>query len=205
MRMNDVEICNDAIGLVGSTDFIQSLTDPNSAMARRCNRYFEPAVERVLRKHNWSSATKVIELAQNIAAPAIEYDFSYALPSDCVKVINIYGDSTAYSPYDRWRVVKRNINTDLGKVYLKYVQFPEDYQDLDILLADAITYELALKLAPAQMKDIKLYSILFQASRQACAEAKAMDTMENKELYVENSVWEDARLNIGGNLGTGRG
>lgn len=196
MRMSDVQICNDALGLCGSTDFIQSLTDATSISARRCNQFFQPSVERVLRKHNWSCSTRIQKLAENTTIPIIEYDHAYALPNDCIKVIDIYGSASCYSPYDRWRVVGRNIHTDLDAVYLKYVFMPEDYRELDILLSGAISYELALRLAPTLIKDKEVYSILFQAGQKALAEAKAMDTLESKELYVENDVWSDAMVQI---------
>lgn len=202
MRLSDVEICNEAIGLVGSTDWIQSLTDPDSISAQRCNRYFTSAVETVLRQHDWNCATAVVALAQNATSPITEYDYSFALPYNCVRVINMYSTSECYSPYDRWRIVGRDIHTDSGTVYLKYVAFPEDYKELDILLAKAIAYELALKLAPSYMKDREVYAILEQASRRARSEAQAIDSLESKYLYVENSVWSDVRDTVGGGFNT---
>ena len=198
MRMSDVEICNGAIGLCGSTDFIQSLSDASQVSARRCKQFFLPAVERVLRKHGWNCATAIQKLAENTAAPTIEYANAFALPHDCVKVIDVYGSADCYSPYDRWRIVGRNIHTELDTVYLKYIRFPEDFRELDILLAGAIEYEMALRLAPTLIKDKEVYGILFQAAQQALREAKAMDTLENKELYVENDGWSDARESVGG-------
>jgi len=196
MRLNDVGICNHAIGLCGSTEWIQSLSD-SSVAAERCKRFFPAAVELVLRQHDWSSATKLVQLAENTTTPTFEYDHSFALPFDCIKIINVYGDDDGYSPYDRWKIVGRNLFTDLDEVYLRYVQFPADYKDLDIMLAHAIAYELAMILAPTLIKDPQMYSILENAKEKACAKARAMDTLENKELYTENSVWNDQRNNIG--------
>jgi hypothetical protein len=200
MRLTDVEICNHAIGLCGSTQFIQSLTD-NTVSAQRCERFFAGAVERVLREHDWTSATVNVQLARNTTAPVSEWDYAYAIPHDCVKVINIYGDSAGYSPYDRWEPVKRNIHTDLSTVWLKYIQFPEDYKDLDVLLSTAIAYELALLLGPSYIKSPEVYGMIDNGRIRAIAKAKAMDTMERKDLYVENDVYEDVRSDIGGSRG----
>ena len=196
MRMSEVEICNMALGLAGTADFIQSLTDATSVNARRCNQFFTQAVESVLRKHDWHCAAKRVQLSQNETTPVFEYEYAYSIPADCVRLINIYGDDVGYSPYDRWVVNKRNVETDLGTAYLKYVAFPEDYRDLDVLLAKSIAYELALMLAPTLMKDKEVYGILFQASQTVLREAKAMDTLENKQIYTENNRWEDARMSI---------
>jgi len=194
MRMNEVDICNMAIGLCGSSDFIQSLTDTTSTSALRCNQFFKSSVESVLRKHDWHCAEGRQKLAKNTASPVFEYENAFAIPFDCARIIKVYGDSNGYSPYDRWHVQGRGLITDLDAVYLKYVKFPSDYKDLDILLSKAIAYELALMLAPSLFKDKEMYGILFQAGQTVLREAKAMDTLENKDAYVENNRWEDARI-----------
>lgn len=196
MRLDEVDICNHAIGLCGSTDFIQALTD-DSASARRCTQFFAPSVERVLRQHDWSSAKAVVQLAANTTDPLIEYAYGFSLPFDCVKVVQVFEDDTGYCPYNRWRVRGRNIETDLSTVYLEYIQFPEDYRSLDVLLTTAIAYEVAMMLAPTLIKNPEIYAILNNARDKAVAKAKAMDTMESKELYTENNAYEDARLAAG--------
>jgi len=192
MRLSDVEIANTAIGLCGSSAFILSL-DQDSEAAERCKRFLPIATEKVLRKHDWNCATQLIRLAQNTLAPTFEYDHAYALPYNCVRVVNCYENDDYYSSYDRWRVVGRNVHTDMDAVYLKYIAMPDDYRDLDVLLSDAVAYELAMMLAPTLMKDPQMFSILNQAKQRAYMEAQAIDTLENKFAYTENSVWNDAR------------
>jgi len=196
MRLDDVDICNQAIGLCGSTQWIQSLTDSTTS-ARRCQRFFQSSVEKVLRKHDWHCASTNVSLAENATAPTVTYDNAYALPFDCVRLIDVFDTDSGYSPYNRWEVQGRNIETDLETIYIRYVKMPEDYRDLDILLADAIAYELAIMLAPTLVSNPEVYAILKNASQRALAEAKAIDTLENKQLYAENDVLEDARLSIG--------
>ena len=194
MRLDEVAICNIAIGMCGSTDFIQSLTDTDSVSARRCNQFFTPAVEAVLRKHDWNCATNISLLAENSTAPIFKYDNSFALPVDCVRVIQVYGDDAGYSSYDRWEIRGRDIHTDLDTVYLQYVQMPDDYKELDILLSGAIAGELAQMLASGLVKDPDALSLVFQLSQRKANEAKAIDSLENKYIDVEASIWNDARV-----------
>lgn len=193
MRLDEVAICNIAIGMCGSTDFIQTLTDAQSVSARRCQQFFSPAVEAVLRKHDWNCATNITLLAENATAPIFKYDNAFALPIDCVRVIQVYGDQTGYYSRDRWEVRGRNIHTDLGTVYLQYVQMPEDYKELDILLSGAIAGELAQMLASGLVKDPDALSLVFQISQRKVNEAKAIDSLENKYIDGEASIWNDAR------------
>jgi len=196
MRMSDVDICNTSLALLGSTDFIQLLTDTDSVWARRCNQFFKSSVELVLREHDWHCATHSAELARNTSGPASkEYTYSYALPTDCVRVIDVLG-AEDYSPYDRWRIAKRNVITDLGTCYLKYVQMPEDYKTLDVILAETIAYKLSLRLAASYIKDKEMYQILNYAYNDTLKRAKAADTLENQEAFTENDRYEDARLSV---------
>ncbi len=194
MRLNEVEICNTAIGLCGSTDWIQALTQ-DSVGAKRCARFLPMATEKVLRKHDWNCATETAQLARNTAAPDLLYDYAYSLPYNCIRMIDVYGDSDFYSPYDRWKVRGRDIHTDLDEVYIEFIAMPEDYRELDVLLAETIAYELAMMLAPTLMKDPQMFSILNSAKQRAYVEAQAIDTLENKYANTENVVWNDARVN----------
>ena len=53
-------------------------------------------------------------------------------------------------------------------------------------------------LAPTLVKSPEIFAILNGAKEKACAKARAMDTMQDKELYTENDGWEDQRLRVGG-------
>ena len=200
--MDDVQICNHAIALCGGTEFIQALTD-DSVHARRCNQFFLPSVERVLAEHTWSSSTKVAILAQDSTGPGAEYDYNYTLPHDCVKVVQVFLDDSGYSPYNRWVVRGRKLQTNMSTVYLEYVQFPEDYRDLDILLTTAIAYEIAEMLAATIVKDPEVFFMLGRSKRNALAKAKAMDTLQDKRLYSENDVWQDHRTRVAGSASDG--
>jgi len=196
MGLDRTAICNTAIGMCGSTDFIQSIDDSTSPAARRCKQFFRQSVLKVLRKHDWNCATDTTELARLTASPTFKYDHAYAVPADCVKIINVYGDKNGYNSYDRWQVRSGHIETDLDSAYLEYIKEPTDYSSLDILLADAIAGELAMLLAATIVRDPEVFSMLSRIVQMRLAEAKAIDTLENKYIYQEASVWNDARRTI---------
>jgi hypothetical protein len=182
MRLSDVEICNVAISLCGSTDFIMALSQ-DSVAAKRCTRLLPMAAQTVLRKHDWNCATKIGQLARNATAPA----------HDLVRLIDVYGDSDFYNPHNRWKVRGREIHTNLDSVFIEYVAMPADYRDLDILLSGAISHELATLLASSMIKDPQMYTILNNAKQRVYMEAQAIDTLENKYVNTENEPWSDAR------------
>ena len=193
MRMTDVDICNMAIGYLGATGTIQLLTDTQNVNARRCNQFFKSTVEIVLREFAWSCVSKRVKLAQNTEDPEFEYTYQYELPTDCVFAIECY-ESTDWSTYDRWKRIQRTIQTDSDTLYLLYVAFPDDYQELDVMLADCIALKLAMRMAPAYMRDKDSWQLLSSAYQQALRVAKCRDTFESKEAFTPNSRYEDARV-----------
>ena len=87
-----VNICNSALNLIGAST-ISALTE-DTKNARLCNQRYEPVRNRVFRSHNWNCLVKRVQLAQNSTAPAIEYDYAYALPSDCLRVLKVHNGTS---------------------------------------------------------------------------------------------------------------
>ena len=87
-----VNICNSALNLIGAST-ISALTE-DTKNARLCNQRYEPVRNRVFRGHNWNCLIKRVQLAANSTNPVIEYAKSYALPSDCLRVLKIHNGTT---------------------------------------------------------------------------------------------------------------
>jgi hypothetical protein len=98
-----VDICNRALGEIGTRSTIASLTEQsNEALA--CKTHFEPLVKRLLRMANWNFArrTTLLTLLKAMpgtpenptvgnglwtsAHPAPPWLYAYAYPSDCIRV-----------------------------------------------------------------------------------------------------------------------
>ena len=80
-----IDICNAAIVRVGG-QMITSLTE-NSPTAIACNSQYDIVRRDLLRSHPWNFAIKYASLPQNTETPIFGYDYSYALPSDCLRVL----------------------------------------------------------------------------------------------------------------------
>ena len=82
--VDKVHICNLAISLVGSTGFIEALTESSKA-AGLCKKWYDTARLATLEAFNWSFAKKSQVLALHAAdAPTSRWAFRYQLPADCV-------------------------------------------------------------------------------------------------------------------------
>lgn len=86
---NAVEICNLALGHLGSEANVASISPPDgSAEAGYCARYFPIARKLTIALAQWSFATKREKLAE-VTNPSNVWLFAYSLPSNCIKPYRI--------------------------------------------------------------------------------------------------------------------
>lgn len=89
--MDDVTICNMALGEISARSTIASLTE-NSKEAKYCNIYYAPARDAVLQAARWNFARKQIALTLYRDATKTPPDsvpppwlYEYVYPSDCIQ------------------------------------------------------------------------------------------------------------------------
>jgi hypothetical protein len=83
MASSEVAICNLALGRIGISIFISSLTEVSNE-ARVCSVFYEPCRDMVLQDFPWNFASKHSALA-NLGTPPTNWLFRYQLPSDCLE------------------------------------------------------------------------------------------------------------------------
>src|SRR5210317_2378918 len=109
-----VQICNIALTNVGETK-IAALNEENER-ARVVNLRYEDCRDSVLRSHPWNCAVHRVELSADVTAPAWGYAKRFALPADCLRVLDIE------NYFEEYEVEGRYILTDSTAVKLKYIK-----------------------------------------------------------------------------------
>jgi hypothetical protein len=84
MAATEVGICNMALGNIGISMFISSLSEASNE-ARVCSTYYEPARDMVLRDFPWN-CSKSFSVLADLGTPPTNWGYRYALPSDCITV-----------------------------------------------------------------------------------------------------------------------
>ena len=95
MAYSAIGIVNLAMARIGE-GAISSLTgtDAKSILAAQVYDY---VLDEVLAAHDWNFATKIYDLSQDATSPeGTDWDYRYALPSDCLRVIGILPAKTPY-------------------------------------------------------------------------------------------------------------
>jgi hypothetical protein len=188
-----VNICNSSLNLLGAST-ISALTE-DTKNARLCNQRYEPVRNRVFRSHNWNCLIKRVQLAANSTDPVVEYAKSYALPSDCLRVLKIHNGTTdSIASNLDYKIEGRNLVTDQTTVYLVYIALDTDPNNYDTYLREAISHQLAADLAYAITNNATLANNYMARADERLREARFIDATENSIDTVEANEFTDARL-----------
>lgn len=182
-----VDICNIALSSLGDQRIV-SLAD-NNERARLCSARYEDVRDAVLRSYPWNCAITRTELVRNVDPPAWGFAFSYALPNDCLRVIDV---ESYQEPYE---VEGRNILTDASTVKLLYLAKVTDTTKYDSLLVQAIGTRLAMEIAEPLTGRRDLRQDMTAKYQAVLAEARSVDSAERSlPRTIESDIFIAARL-----------
>ena len=154
--------------------------------------FYDSAVDEVLRAHRWNFALRRITLPRMASAPVFGYRYAYQLPEDCLRVLvvssaRLESESAAQSgaygyepPTDPllYRVEADQIVTNEETLYLRYVARLTDPTRYDALFIDALTANLAMKLAYALAGTSSQQELLTRLYGDYLAQARSVSADE---------------------------
>ena len=193
MGLSKVDICNHALLKIGadtisSLDTASNTTEATIQSAKFCNVLFDQALEEVLRMHKWNDAMRRVHLTRLTEAPAFKWKYNYLVPTDCIRIINLYETTDAYDDQTSWVVEGRNILTDYETAFLSYVSKPQDVSTLNSFVTQCVIQNLAIKLAvPMQLDQGMQNNLLQEFNSVILPQAKSIDAQENKWWDMEES------------------
>lgn len=168
---SETDLLNDALGQIGATPI--NGIDDGTVNANHCQRFYPALRDGLLRSAHWNFAMKRVELAQEATVPAFEYAYSYALPADCLKIVEYNGATPSTGTgtdltllearkQGRWKVEARKLLTNDGTVKIVYIGQITDPNIWDGLFYQMVSTWLAAKLANAITKDGRTASALLR-------------------------------------------
>jgi len=147
---SEVEICNMALGYVGVSHEISSLTEA-STEAEQCNRFYTQTRDATLRDFPWPFAQKTVSLALVAEDPDIDWSYSYRYPPDCLKALRFITGTRVQTVRTPWElssdVSGRLILTNQGDAVLKYISRITDPEMFDPSFVEALAWRMGSKLA----------------------------------------------------------
>lgn len=205
-----VEIANMALSRIGHSQKIDSLNE-RSAAAEQCNLFYAQTRDFVLRAEPWPFATKFVQLAAMVVNPDPAYDYSYALPADCLMARRIVNQlfPVNYWPYPGqsvgvplipntpFRIIQgdstRLISTSVSPATLEYTVRIEDPGFFDPTFVSALAWKLAAELAIPLAKDASVAQTCEQAYQAIVAQAFTIGMTEGQGQRFPDSVFITGR------------
>lgn len=174
---SSVGLCNSALVLLGQTPIV-SLTDDTDS-ARICLIKWPEVRDAVLRQYRWRCLTRRAELARLAAAPSYGFQYAYALPPDCFRVLEYrFPSSTGENP--AYAVEGKALLTDEAQAFIAYTGYDTRVDNVglfDSTLYAAIVARLAAEMAPS-LKAADRFASLWSAYESKLDEAKAAGMLE---------------------------
>ena len=185
MPSSTVEVCNDALALVGDSP-ITALTD-DSDRARTLNRLWLPTLDTKLREHDWNFARRRMALAELADTPVWGYAHQFQLPQSPFCLFVRGTDLTEDEPwiietYSNATSTYRVLLTDATSVNLVFTARSEDVTLWDAGFADGMTFELAYRIAYPLTRNATLAQSLQTEKDKQWQRARSRDGQEGRPL-----------------------
>ena len=186
MAATSTNIVNLALRSLGVAR-ITSLSD-SSEQARVMNDLYEHIRDEMIEIHPWNFAIVYSDsLAENDDAPEFDYDYSYALPSDCLRVIELEDAE------DEFKVVGDNLYTDTESPKIRYISLVTTTGNYSKSFVTAFAARLAAEACYALTKSQTLADRKWKEYEEKLAQAKSSDSQEGTVTKIENCSWIDDR------------
>ena len=184
-----IGICNLALLRLGG-DEIQSLME-RSKEARFCRKFYDRSRKTTLRRHPWNFATKVISPTP-ITNTQPDYDFSFALPADNLRVVRV---KVAGKKEDVPFTVREGeiLVTNYETPILEYIRDISDPNAFDDQYIDALSHLLASEIAIPLTGKASLQRTEYQMFQLSLSSASNTDAAESSEDLQLNESIVDSR------------
>jgi len=206
MPTSAIDICNLALLRLGH-DEITSLSE-KSKEARYCARFYDRTRRALLRSHVWNWAERFATLSL-LSDTVTDYDYVYALPADCLRVIQVvnpvnvvysYSPSLRVDPASQIGFELRAIDgagkvlvTSQADAEIRYVADIIDPNAFDEQFIDALAHKMASEMAvplagkpSLQKSELQLYILTLN-------EGKTIDASESRTRVTAGEDLVSAR------------
>lgn len=190
MATSEVSICNLALGKIGAGTIVA--LDEESTEARACRLHYAPTRDEILRSHRWNFAIKAESLVQSVDKPPFGWAFQYALPTDCLRVLEMNAFDLAQRP-GTWEIEGRWVMTDEETCDIKYIRRITDCNQFDSLFADGLALKLAAKIAMPLNGSLNMSeALLGQFEKLVGGRARRTDAFESRP--DRRPAWQSSDL-----------
>lgn len=197
--MSELDICNFALSSLGLEDIATLGTA--TAEERACSKFYPHIRDVYLQEHDWSFASKTIELVEVDPLPDgyERFQKGYEYPSDCLKARNIRDGESNYV----YRFIIKDyaiagpsdakiILTNLPDAFLEYTVALTDTDLFNSVFTNALSKKLAFEISWQLTKDRKIQKQAYDQFLLADDAAKQHDSSEQMPEEIP-LTWQEAQ------------
>lgn len=194
-----IAISNRALSKLGA-DRIISLDDDVKA-SRAIKNAWDVVRDAELRAHNWHFSIERAEVAALADEPVWGYAYKYALPSDCLKLLEIYGAIVHANLHDYrtvdslpYRLEGGNILTNLeAPLQIRYIKRVTDTELFDVSFVEALACRLAAEVAEELTESGSKVEMAWKLYERAIIEAIRANALEAPNEWPLDDSWVAGR------------
>lgn len=189
MALTEVEICNDALILLGA-DRISSLTE-DTKEAILCNEQYPKMRDQLLISHPWNFAIARTEMAQDSELPEgyddDVWEYSHSLAADVLRVISVDEVDA------EWKIEGRKLFAHYTPVKIKYIKKITDVTLFSKFFEESLAWKLAARIGYALTQNATLMESILKQAEEHLRNARSYDAQEGSLEVVEAEDWLDTR------------
>lgn len=141
---------------------------------------YDSCARELLRGFSWGFAQNFIAISPG-GSPAHGYQFSYQLPADYLRVVDVHCVHDLRSPKARYQIQGRRLLTNVSPCYLRYISSSYGCESWPDDFCDALAARIAVEIAPLSAQTSSMTGQLMQLAQLALANAQATDARECAE------------------------
>ena len=191
MAASKLALCNMALARLGNPQTLQQtdLDNNTNNAALICNALYNDVLRTVISEHMWSCCLTRVTISANGTAPNHGYAYRYAVPSDCLQVLEM-NSSSAYNDF----VVESGwILSNDSVCKILYLFENTTVTTWNIFLERAFLAKFVAELCMGTTGDLRRYSGYLQAYQFELQNCITMDSMQGSHQIISSSTLSDVR------------
>jgi hypothetical protein len=180
-----VDIVNGALTKIGVSP-INSLDDEGQ-VTLIVNARFYDVLDALIQDYPWNFAVRRQELARSPDAPESRYRYKYALPSDCLQVMEEANDYTFVVEEEKFLL------SDADSINLVYLKKIDDMSELPAYFREVFSYRLASEVCYSLTGDLDVLDRITNMAERVHRAAKVRDAQEGTPKGPKAGTWVTKR------------
>lgn len=183
-----IQIINMALILLSAEQIVS--VDAPVPSAKKAKVIWDITRDALLEEHPWNFAVKRVKLPSLTTSPSFEYTYTFELPTDWIKSLDLYPAEIEY------KIEDNKLLCNEPSISLKYIARIEDTTKFTPLFADTLAAALAWRLAYPITQSSSVVSAMWDIYINRLSSARSADSQNDTPDPIDKygNTWIDARL-----------